>query len=230
MSEQDSSNRIVGIVIVGALLLLTGVVIWSRQGERLDAKKELQQQNNVRSQLGEGRTEDISSGDKIRIPVPPFRFSQASGGTLGLEDLKGKVWVAQFIFTNCAGFCPEMSKQTELLQERTKDLPDLHFVSFTVDPERDTLEALKEYSAEYRANDRRWHFLRASQEEIHRLGRDGFMLLNDTDALIHSKQAALVDRQGNIRGFFDGAGPERVSDFKALEALARKLYVEDGNQ
>ncbi len=228
MSETSDSNKIVIGVVTTACIFLALVAAWSLSSQKLDLKKELRNRKNVESPISKGKTETLGA-DKINIPVPPFRFPCATGGEFGSDDLKGKLWVAEFMFTSCGGFCPEMSKMTELLQDRTEDLPDLHFVSFTVDPERDTLLALKEYGEEYHADNKRWHFLRAKLEEVHALGRKGFFLLNDTDSLVHSKKVALVDRNGRIRGYFDGAGPERVSDFKALELLIRDIY-EKGDQ
>ncbi len=226
MPDSTSGNKIVLTVLLLALLVLAGAAVFFYSAGKLDLKAKLQETENLKSPIATGKTEDLGA-DRINMPVPDFTFPSASGGEFGLKDLKGKLWVAEFMFTSCAGYCPEMSKMTELLQERTQDLPDLHFVSFTVDPERDSLEALKEYGAEYKADEARWHFLRASQEQVHKLGRKGFFLLNDTNSLLHSKKVALVDRAGHIRGFFDGAGPERVSDFKALEVLARQLYSEN---
>ncbi|MFT7616485.1 MAG: protein SCO1/2 [Planctomycetota bacterium] len=227
MAESAPNKKIVVSTVTIAAILLACAAAWSLSNRKLGLKDQLQERRNVKSPIATGKT-DETSAKKLDSPVPPFRFASANGGKLGLEDLKGKVWVAEFIFTSCAGYCPEMSQMTQLLQERTTDLPDLNFVSFSVDPDRDSLLALKEYAAEYKANNERWHFLRAAQKDVQALGRHGFFLLNDTDALMHSKKCALVDRNGHIRGYFDGAGAERVSDFKALEVMARELYAEKG--
>src|SRR3989338_773854 len=88
--------------------------------------------------------------------VPAFTLVERSGRLFQGKDLKGKVWIADFIFTRCQGQCPIMSQQMSRLHPRLKDIT---FVSFSVDPEFDTAEVLSRYADSYRADPKRWYFL-----------------------------------------------------------------------
>src|SRR5260370_866763 len=82
--------------------------------------------------------------------LPDFSLTDQSGKPVTLHDLSGKVWVADFIFTNCGGTCPVMTGKMRKLQEALP--PEIHLVSFSVDPERDTQKILAAYAEEYGAN------------------------------------------------------------------------------
>jgi len=153
--------------------------------------------------------------------LPTFKFVERSGKPVGLEDLRGKVWVADFIFTNCAGVCPRMSMAMARVHEAVRRNGDL-CVSFTVDPERDTLEVLKGYAARYSASADSWLFLRGPQAEVQSLSYKGFLIGDEKDPFIHSERFALVDRQGRVRGYYhaldDGKVEELLRDYKRLRA------------
>src|SRR6516164_6446173 len=89
-------------------------------------------------------------------PVPDFSLTDQTDKTVTLQELKGRVWVADFIFTNCGGTCPVMTEKMRKLQEALPS--DIHMVSFTVDPARDTSKALAAYAAEHGATRERWLF------------------------------------------------------------------------
>ena len=223
MQQPPKSSKIVSVTVI-AMILVTAAAAYLVVTKKKDRLERVKEEQRMHSRMGRSAGESLTG--KIIKKGPEFSLDSCWGGKLSNEDLLGKVWVAEFIFTNCGGICPQMSDMTKRLQNQTKDLENLTIVSFTVDPKRDTLTALKEYAEEYQAQDGRWHFLRGSPEEIQEIGRHGFMLLNDEDALMHSPKAALVDQEGNIRGYFDGAGPERTRDFKEMEAEIRRLLAE----
>src|SRR4051812_13072755 len=89
--------------------------------------------------------------------LPDFSLTDQTGHPVGLRDLAGKVWVADFIFTNCGGTCPLMTDEMRKLQDALPAV--VHFVSFTVDPTRDTSKVLAAYAAEHGATRDRWLFL-----------------------------------------------------------------------
>jgi cytochrome oxidase Cu insertion factor (SCO1/SenC/PrrC family) len=149
--------------------------------------------------------------------VPDFSLQERNGGTVGLADLKDHVWVANFVFTHCAGPCPLLTSRMAVLEKRLGELPDVRLVSFTVDPERDTPEVLRDYAKSYGAGER-WFFLTGEKPALYELIMDGFKLgIDDGSAvtagapgpgtITHSVRFVLVDRHGRIRGYYDGTEP-----------------------
>lgn len=172
-------------------------------------------------------------------PVPPFKLTERSGKAVTTDDLKGKVWVASFVFTRCTGPCPAVAATMARLQSDLADVPDLRLVTFTIDPDRDTPDELKKYAAHFRADADRWLFLTGPEKEIHDLANNGFFLLAKKRAdgkpgeeFDHSSRIALVDKAGVIRNHFNGiadrtGGPEAYEDgLKQLSAQVRKLAKE----
>jgi protein SCO1 len=141
-------------------------------------------------------------------PVPDFSLIDQTDETVTLRELKGKVWVADFIFTNCGGTCPIMTDKMHRLQEVLP--PDVRMVSFTVDPARDTPKALAAYAAEHGASRDRWLFLTGDKQALYDICVKGFKLPLDetggtpTEPIAHSTRFVLVDREGDVRGYYSG--------------------------
>jgi len=142
--------------------------------------------------------------------VPDFSLEERSGATVSRESLKGRIWVADFIFTTCAGICPNMSRNMASVQNVLRKDGDAVCVSITVDPDKDTPERLREYARRYGASDEAWYFLRGPIGEVHSLGFHGFKMLDEKDPFLHSMRFALVDRTGRIRGYYRGTEEEGV--------------------
>ena len=136
-------------------------------------------------------------------PVPDFTLTDAKGESFSLDDMRGQVVVADFIFTACPGMCPMMAKEMKAIQDEFAEVSDLHFVSFSVDPETDTPEVLTAYGERYEADPERWHFLTGDIEETMRISVEGFKLGSEDAPLDHSSKFVLVDREGTIRGYYD---------------------------
>ena len=151
--------------------------------------------------------------------VPEFNtLTDQSGRPFDSKQrLDGKVWVANFIFTTCAGPCPRMTSQFRKIRDQVKDHPDLRMVSFTIDPARDTPEALATYGKTFAADPDKWYFLTGKQADLHHLSREVFMLGNVDGTLEHSSRFVLVDKQSNIRGFYDS------SDAEAIQQLVKDM-------
>jgi protein SCO1 len=147
--------------------------------------------------------------------LPDFALIDQTDKTVTLADLKGRVWVADFIFTNCGGTCPMMTEQMKKLQ---KSLPaEIRMVSITVDPARDTSKALAAYAAEHGATRDRWLFLTGDKQALFDLCIKGFKLpLDETggtpaEPIAHSTRFVLVDQQGEIRGYYSGTEEEELN-------------------
>ncbi len=163
--------------------------------------------------------------------LPAFSMEAAWGdgqGTVSKASLSGRVWVAGFIFVHCSGPCPMVSQVMARLQTRLPNKAVL--VTFTVDPDRDSLDVLKRYAKSWEADPARWWFVRGEKKEVYRLMYEGFKLplVEDPDApsgfrVTHSVRLVLVDQQGKVRGYYSSNDEEAL---KALEHDAARLIGE----
>ena len=152
--------------------------------------------------------------DKETFKAPDFSFTERNGNNFSSEELKGKVWVVDFIFAHCAGSCPLLSQEMKKLQTDWKGNPNFRMVTFTVDPERDTAKFLKTYASDLGADDQQWIFLTGVKADLYRVIREGFKVTameNPEGGIgfeyIHTTRLMLVDALGRIRGFYDGEQP-----------------------
>ena len=146
--------------------------------------------------------------------VPDFEFTDSNGETITREDMEGKVWVADFIFTTCTMACPIMTGNMNLIHKSFKDDNNVRIISISVYPEYDTPEVLKEYASRYNANTDRWHFLTGPEESVKNIIKTGFKIGDYEDIIFHSEKFALVDVSGNIRGYYSGMETEDMSKLK----------------
>ncbi|MFN5372131.1 MAG: SCO family protein [Bacteroidia bacterium] len=152
-----------------------------------------------------------SEGDTIYKTVPPFQFTDQDGKPYGDANLKNKIYVANFFFTSCPTICPKMQTLVKKLhdQDDFKTLEDLKIISFTVDPDNDTPQRLKEFENEVHADGNRWKFLTGNRDSIYNLAFKGFMAnaMPDSAApggFLHSDLVFLIDRDKHIRGIYEG--------------------------
>jgi protein SCO1/2 len=152
--------------------------------------------------------------------VPEFSLMERSGAGVDLAQLRGKIWIADFIYTTCTDTCPLQTGMMARLQEEYASKPDVHLVSITVDPERDTPQTLSLYAAKHGADAKRWLFLTGQRDRIMNLIRDGFHLsvatlpngAEPTGMIPHSPRFVLIDKETRIRGYYDS---------RELEAFVR---------
>ncbi len=182
------------------------------------------------------RTRGTVSAQSLPVlgTVEAFAFTNQLGQWMTSEDLRGHVWVADIIFTRCPGPCTKMTRQMRALQDALPPDTGVRFVSLTADPGYDTATILKQYAEKHGAAPGRWSLLTGNQSELYRLATRGLYLAgeeiapearqSEADMFIHSTRFAIVDRQGRVRGFFDGADQESVP--KILAAL-RALLTEE---
>ncbi|PLR77282.1 cytochrome c oxidase assembly protein [Bacillus sp. V3-13] len=161
-------------------------------------------------------------------PVSDFTYTNQEGEAFGLKDLKGKVWVADFIFTSCDDVCIPMTHNMAKLQKMAKDegIENIEFVSFTVDPEVDDGATLKNYAEHFNADFANWNFLTGyTQDEIQTFAVDVFKTLvqkpENDDQVIHGTEFHLVDQEGTIVQSYSGLNDipfeQMISDIKTLQ-------------
>lgn len=159
----------------------------------------------------------------IKIPLPDFAFTERSGRVVQRADLLGHVWIADLIFTSCAGPCPVMSAHMRTLQHDLAKIAPLRLVSFSVDPARDTPEVLRAYADRYEADRERWLFLTGPMEAVFDLAIDGFKITveqaRQEGQIIHDTRFILVDPRGDIRGYYDSASADDLQRLRQDAAI-----------
>ncbi|WP_328585873.1 SCO family protein [Rossellomorea aquimaris] len=159
--------------------------------------------------------------------IADFNYSNQDNEKVSLKDLEGKVWIADFIFTNCETVCPPMTFNLTKLQKELKKagVEDYKIVSFSVDPEKDTPQALKEYISGYEADTGKWELLTGYKfEEIKDFAEHSFKTIvakdPNSDQVIHQTSFFLVNQEGvvvkNYSGNSDVPYEEITSDMKTL--------------
>jgi protein SCO1/2 len=151
--------------------------------------------------------------------VPSFQLINQNGQPFGSAQLGGKIWIADFVYTTCPGPCPMISNRMSELQ-KPLEKTDVHLVSFSVDPEKDTPEVLRGYAERLQAEPGRWDFLTGPTSAIYKLSHDGFKLAvsdgSDAEGLpVHSTRMVLVDRHGQIRGYYDATEADAITNLVA---------------
>lgn len=170
---------------------------------------------------GSGQTQEA-----LNWEVQDFNYTNQEGDALGLKDLEGEIWLTSFIFTNCVTVCPPMTANMVQLQEQLKEdgYEDVQIVSFSVDPEVDDPETLKEYGEQFNVDFSNWHFLTGyTLEEIQQFSQDSFKSFvqpeADSDQIIHGTSFFLVNQTGQVVQKYDGLDPsyeEIVNDINSL--------------
>jgi protein SCO1/2 len=146
--------------------------------------------------------------------IPEFSFTDSKGNEINRQDLDGKVWVADFIFTTCTMACPVLTGNMNIVHKEFKNNDNVRIVSISVYPEYDTPEVLSEYASRYDANTDRWHFLTGPEQSVKDIILNGFKIGDYEDIIFHSEKFALVDKKGQIRGYYSGMITEEMTKLK----------------
>lgn len=163
-------------------------------------------------------------GDTVYHSLPDFSFTDQDGHTFSSKELDGKIFVADFFFTHCPGTCPKLSAQMYRIQDRYKAMRELKLVSFSVDPDRDSVSVLADYAKEFFVTPSKWKLLTGDKKKIYDLARTGFLLAvgkgdGGPNDFIHSDQLILVDKEKKIRGYYNG------TDDKDIDNLMNEIKV-----
>ena len=162
---------------------------------------------------------------KSKLPVisyvKPFSFVNQSGDTITNDLVKGKVYVANYFFVTCNGICPNMNGKLKTVYEAYKGNKDLVLLSHTCQPEVDSLPQLKRYADSIGADGKQWQFLTGNKLALYQLARESYHIDDPqnnvgsiNDQFLHSQFVALIDRQGRVRGIYDGLKNKEIAALK----------------
>jgi protein SCO1/2 len=178
-----------------------------------------------------GSVEVLTSSLPVLFAVPDFALTNQTSQVITRADLRGQVWLADIIFTLCAGPCPDMTRRMAELQSAIPSHQPVKFVTLTTHPEHDTPAVLQAYARRFLAQPGRWHFLTGTKKQIADLAIGGLKLTaiekealqreNLNDLFIHSTLFVLIDRQGRARAVFESDDPAMKS--KLLRAIEQLL-------
>jgi protein SCO1/2 len=168
----------------------------------------------------------VRSGKPLQVysRIADFTLTNQNGQAISLSSLRGQVWVADVIFTRCAGPCLKMSRQMKQLQQSLPERSQVKLVTLTTDPDFDTPHVLNNYAQRFGAESNRWFFLTGTKSALMDLETGSLKLTaiekkpeereTPVDLFIHSTIFVIVDKQGLLRGIFetsgDGINPEQV--------------------
>lgn len=230
--KKKTNYSYIGIAFV---ILLFGIMFVPKIINRI--------QNNDISRsdrLSTGQDNNFSSNDALTFieingkpkKVPNFSFTNQDGETITQNDYKGKVYVVEFFFTTCPTICPRMNENLVDIQNVFKGNTDFGIASFSITPELDTPEILKEYADRYGITNPNWNLLTGAEEDIYNLANTGFNIyvakVDDEVGFEHSGDFALIDKKGFVRSRLDAFGNPKIF-YKGIISEKEK-YDEDGNE
>lgn len=162
-----------------------------------------------------GKNYTISSDTKDRFQIADFSFENESGTLSNLDSIKGNVCVANYFFSYCKTICPIIMPNLTKVQKEFAQRKDFKMLSFSVDPERDSVARLEEYAQQLGIQTPQWHLLTGDKKLLYRFARNQlFLTATDGDGgpddFIHSDKIALIDRTGHIRGYYDGTNSKDI--------------------
>lgn len=211
-----STSAKIQISLWGLVLVAIGTVfLWRQFQPRIDAQE---------------NPPHVVVAEDTGFQVPEFNLIDSRGDVFRSEEMKGKIWVVSFFYSDCPGPCLILNHRIAELQRELEDIP-IRFVSITANPEVDTPEKLAEYASNYEPLPG-WHFLTGDAEKITRLAQEGFRVVagmtnSDPDAehkIVHSDRLILIDAQGEIRGYYSALDEVKMAMFKRKV----KQLVEEG--
>jgi protein SCO1/2 len=176
----------------------------------------------------------VAFGTKTKLPVlgeaghvaGAFSFVNQDGQQVTEKSTLNKVTVVEFFFTSCPSICPVMNGNLKEVHERFKTDPDFMILSHTVDPERDSVPALKKYSSRFDAKTPGWQFLTGSKDSLYQAASKDYLLAVEDSSnsnFIHTQYVALLDKKRRIRGFYDLTNKENVGRiFEAIQLLLKE--------
>ena len=163
--------------------------------------------------------------------IADFSLTNQNGKTVTQEDYKNKIYIADFFFTTCPSICPIMTQNMADIQERLADDDEVLLLSHSVTPEIDSMATLKKYAIEKGVDDAKWNLVTGDKKQIYDLARKSYMVVKtDGDGgpfdMIHTENFVLVDRQRQVRGYYDGTKAEDMDLLMEDLAVLKASYSE----
>lgn len=157
-----------------------------------------------------------SKNDSAYHEIKSFRFVNQNNEILTLDSLNNKIVVTEFFFTTCQSICPIMNTHLQKVYKEFTDRKDVLILSHTVDPEQDSVLALKAYADLQGVKDKRWQFVTGPKKELYEAARKSYLLNADEgdggeEDFIHTQNFALVDKNKHIRGYYDGTDSVEIN-------------------
>jgi protein SCO1/2 len=171
----------------------------------------------------------IENGDTIFHTIAPFEFRDQDSVLITNETVKGKIYVADFFFTSCRTICPKMKAQMLRVYEATANQEDFLILSHTIDPEYDDVTRLHDFAERLDVESKRWHFLTGVRDSIFKIAQTSYFATAmadeaEPDGYIHSGAFLLIDKEGRIRGKYDGTVAKDVD--KLIADIKRLRFQE----
>ena len=163
--------------------------------------------------------------------VPDFKLVNQNGDTITQKDYEDKIYIADFFFTTCQGICPIMTDHMVKIQAEFKDDPEILLLSHSVTPEIDSVAQLKKYAEEKGVIDEKWNLVTGDKKQIYDLARKSYLVAKSQGNggkydMVHTENFALIDKNKQVRGFYDGTNPEAIEQLVEDVKLLKKLEKE----
>lgn len=229
LNRGDSNNRFIKAGILVATLMVPAILfLWLRFNTRnhFELPRYIPSIDSTSGRVILKEKLDARTGktinDTVFHTVPKFSFIDQYGNTATSAIIQNKIHVANFIFTRCGLICPKTTQQFARVQDQFIDNDEVKLLSFTVDPLYDKPAILKKYADKYDAMKGKWYFLTGDKSKLYEQALKGYFLpvsdasvynkaiTNPDEAFIHSEKMVLVDKEGVIRGFYDGTDRKEV--------------------
>ena len=197
-----------------AFLLLSGIIYFGIYNLTSPKKMlPIYSPRDINPELVDSTVQHIGNDHKIA----DFKFTNHNREVITQKDYENYIYVADFFFTTCPTICPKMTDNMVWLQEQLKNNPEVKLLSFSVTPDIDTPEILKEYALEKGVNDSKWNLVTGDKKEIYYLARKSYLAVKtgkpeDIYDMVHTENFILVDKNKRIRGFYDGTNLDQPSD------------------
>ena len=162
--------------------------------------------------------------------IADFSLINQNGKIVTNRDYEDKIYVADFFFTTCQTICPIMTDHMYQIQEKLKDDQEVLLLSHSVTPRIDSVEQLKRYAIEKGVDDSKWNLVTGDKKQIYELARKSYLAVKEQGDggpydMIHTENFMLIDKERQIRGFYDGTNSEDIEqllkDIKTLKASYR---------
>lgn len=217
------------------IILVFGIIFIPKIVDRI--KNDDITRNNRMSQGQDNNFEDSSKLAFIEIngeakKVPSFSFTNQDGKTITNQNYLGKVYVVEFFFTTCPTICPKMNDNLVQIQNAFNGVDNFGIASFSINPEHDTIQVLKDYAEQYGISNPNWHLMTGDQEDIYKLANQGFNLYTAQEEEVeggfeHSGNFALIDKNGFIRSRIINGNP--IIYYNGIVSEAEKID-DDGQE